>query len=1291
MSLAERSSQDKTIGHRVLSRCSRLIKVAFHIQLVALVVQLSLAIVLVESAQLANIGLDNRAIKSGHNGSLKPTLSLSPSPSSPLSQAQPALAPAIALASLSPTSLNESMQSETEAAILEQDITSANDNTTPTPMTTPTPTPTSSTSVSELVTVEQEPIIEKQTTSKSRISVESRRVGLAAESEPDDNEQPNATTLIVDYSDQNYSLSSSTTRAPKPTNNQNQTRSKSNTNTKSNSNSKLELAGALLQNGAKDSDQLPATSAGHISSKPANSIASEVLESSTSIVNKHKDANNQNHNNNNNNNQNDDNEDNEDVHKSATKLDHQTASSQEARLSESQLKIVTKANVDDDIDDSSQPNAIDSRTLNLLDNLKSTTASSFNGRNANLTLANLDAFKNLLKKKAHSKYWSAEQKWDDLFERLMAFQDVFKSQLTRTFMKDIEYYADVAISRPCSEDMKFIRDYSSNSTNFRWIFHMLDSMGKTEPGQLTGNLAALGHVVQCIKVRAPSRASNHTIEERYYDQQTEIYGERFRGKYCLASVRPVMPKRPNLVTRFSDNFDLSLVSNVSFSGEDFEFVKQRLQDTLTPEHAFDIDIDRRHNRLDQTPFESELYEFIIKQRNFVYSLPQYLGVCFPSSCTQEDVRFSLQKAYDEQHQVVDIEFECEQEEISRWAWFNTSRLIAYVLLFLIVFVSVSISFARYILVSKMGLRRDKISKHNPMFSLLQMLDSTSMDKCAGVLFIKTLPASPTIDETKIENNRSTSIDALKGFLCLLLVYSNLVYLGCLPVPFMWAKWGDAMFPFYRSLSTQPFLNAWLWTEAFYLISAYVIALKFLENNRPRNSSIAPKDFRPLDKLPHILSSVLNRYIRLAIPMASFVILSYVWPRLSNGFVMQDQANKLMKPCDELGWTNFLLFHNYKTLNQTCLWPSHVGATFFQLHLISCPILLLLLSSLSFGSSTLYASNGPKRIGDLLLKYSPLASMLVLALIGLVYPALVASDRGLVIPFLVDYIDFDNYERVIELLVMPMYNHLSSYMFGIAIAFMVVRRRMQREARMAVCSDILFTSHREDSIESVDDQTSSSSQSIDLRSTSTKAYGDLQTSWPEAPKIQLRPSKDIFKHQRSSAEVAGFVSTLIASIGMFVALSGSWLWNGLGQPMSEAQTFWYSILSKLLFIPSFGHIFYRFFATRKNSHNPWMVTRFLVPIGRMSITVIYLGWLVTWFDLLSSPYQWYPSQYFVFEKFSEIIFITLILAMLAYGMTEGPIRVIQLAMRSDKLQNEKQKQLPASKEADQGFESMFLPN
>lgn len=916
----------------------------------------------------------------------------------------------------------------------------------------------------------------------------------------------------------------------------------------------------------------------------------------------------------------------------------------------------------------------------------------------------------LLKKTPYSEYWSAEEKWDNIYKKFSSIQDTMKDILMRNVLKSAEYYADITISPRCSEDLKFIQDYQKKSTNYKWLLHMADSSGKAEPGMLTGNLADLGHVVQCIRVRAPLRPSNETFEERFFEEQTKKLGERFRGKYCLATLRPVLPEKPYLVSRFSEILDTSILSNISYMGEAIETLKLRATETTIPDSVYEL-IDKEHNRLDQIPFESELFQYLILQRNFMYTLPRFIGVCYPSSCTQDDIRYSLQKSFDDQHQVVDMEFKCEIEEDSLWNWLNTSRLIAYVLFFLVTCIILSASIARYILIDKLRFDRRNLREGSNLANIIQTLDFLSMDKCAGILFIKTKPASPLIDKTKLENNRSTSIDALKGFLILILIYSQLIQLGCLPVPFMWSKWVDSMFPFYRSFATQIFINTSIWTEAFYVISSYLITAKILENYRP--NLLEPKK-KTRTQLPSFSSYMLKRYIRLTLPMIGFILLNYIWPMLSNGFVMQDQVEKIVEPCDKYAWTNVLLFHNHYNLNETCLWPTFVSASFFQLHIISFPIILILVTSLK----AKFDLNNKRQIMHKIAKYSALSIMALIAFIGLIYPALMAVNQDIIVPFLIDYIDYDNYQRVIEWTVMPTYNHLTSYMFGIWLAYRAILERAENE--FEVLSPVLSSpewsgtfTHREGSFESV---VSSATQDSNWRplfkgptmnnqsqhqhgnelnkSTSNKQH--RQQHQQNQYELQHRHIADLkFNHQvirrANSFSHRGigdlFLNSLLNSLfalGILISLTSSWYWNGAGQPMSSTQTFWFMVGTKLLFTITFSYLFYKYIARRHNSEDPWMITRFLVPIGRMSLTVFYVSWIVIWFDLLSSLYQWHPSHYFVFEKFNEIIFMTLILSMLAYGAFEGPFKSKQYSRRGEKLKKQQQQQLLLSQQQQQQF-------
>lgn len=875
-----------------------------------------------------------------------------------------------------------------------------------------------------------------------------------------------------------------------------------------------------------------------------------------------------------------------------------------------------------------------------------------------------DIYKILFKKKPYSKFWTVEQKWDDIFKRFLAVEGSLRRLMLRSFLRDVEYYADIGISEPCTRDFRYVQEYARNSTNFRWLAHMLDATGKSEPGMLTGNLANLGHVIQCIRVRAPGRASNHTFSERFFAQQTQLLGERFRGKYCLASVRPVLPEKPRLVSRFSHLLDASLLSNISYMGEPIQMLRKRANDISEPKSAHQL-VDRQRARLDQIPFESEMYQYLIEQRNFIYSLPRFLGVCYPSSCTRDDIQASIQKTLDEQHLVADIEFQCEQEEQENsWDWYSTPRLIGLVFAILVASLIASASLARYILVGKLNLRKSECP--GKLANFIGLLDSLSSDKCIGILFVKTQRASALVDASKAENNRSSSIDALKGFLMLATIYSELVYLGCLPVPFMWSKWADSMFPFYRALVTQFFLNVTIWSEAFYTISAFVIALKFFQNHKQSR------------RATNLASFVLTRYLRLSSPVLAFMTLNYIWPRLSNGFVMQDQANKILAPCDQSGWTNMLLFHNYGPLKDTCLWPSHVSASFFQLHLLSYPILLLLLMSLSAQQSS-PASSGPRSLRHFVLANAGIISLALLALFGAIYPALVAIDQQLIVPFLIDYIDIDNYRRVIESMVVPTYNHLTAYMAGIGVAYLV-----SRQANKAVTASLAGA----DSLESF--KTYSSTNALES---------------PDASEPEKHDSKsDSHSSQPSGAPLSpamSFLINLIALLVLLLSTTASWYWNGLGLPMSSNQTFWYICTTKLTFSISFSLLFYRLFATRRNSSSPWMITRFLVPIGRLGLSLFYVSWIVIWFDLLSSLYQWHPSHYFVFEKFNEIIFAALVISMFVYGAFEGAIKLARLQQKNSKLsplpvsnvdqeQQHQQRRASLNYSASKAFDTFYLP-
>lgn len=345
-----------------------------------------------------------------------------------------------------------------------------------------------------------------------------------------------------------------------------------------------------------------------------------------------------------------------------------------------------------------------------------------------------------------------------------------------------------------------------------------------------------------------------------------------------------------------------------------------------------------------------------------------------------------------------------------------------------------------------------------------------------------------------------------------------------------------------------------------------------------------------------------------------------------------------------------------------------------------------------------------------MQVSTLSLILLLALLGAIHSALQASNEELIVPFLIDYIDYDNYQRVLEWTVVPTYNHLTSYMIGTLLAYLVVRKRARLEARPMSLTDPWFYNNNNNNYGQVDLNTSgrfSSRNEDSLESVRSASTQELQLSTDAMVASFHRPNYSSqmqhckFKFSLSSSAASSsntsennrhafdeddynssvdgnetksfyldMAKSLIAVLVIFITLTSSWYWNGLGQPMTTEQTFWFVLATKLAFCCAFGYLFLRHFALRRNANNPWMITRFLVPIGRMSLTMFYMSWLVIWFDLLSSPYQWHPSHYFIFEKFTEIIFITLILSMFVYGAFEGIIKRVQYAKRLDRVHKDK---------------------
>lgn len=443
-------------------------------------------------------------------------------------------------------------------------------------------------------------------------------------------------------------------------------------------------------------------------------------------------------------------------------------------------------------------------------------------------------------------------------------------------------------------------------------------------------------------------------------------------------------------------------------------------------------------------------------------------------------------------------------------------------------------------------------------------------------------------------------------------------------------------------------------------------------------------------------------------MLAFIMFSYVWPRLSNGFVMQDQASKILAPCDDHSWVNLLMFHNHAPLNETCLWPTHVSASFFQLHILSYPIIVLLLLSLKQQQSARAIEKG---LEQKFLAGSGLGIVLALAALGLIYPALQASGQELIVPFLIDYLDYDNYQRVIEWTVMPTHNHLTSYMTGILLAYVValrLRARRQREMQPRLWhSGELYTPH-DGSLESVE-SSSTSCQELNMkpafmfnkrpedklnRLAATGGASTSTTSTSVAGTSDAGSSASSSSSSLLLKRINQVLSELALIMLLLASITASYLWNGLSEPMTSQQTFWYMICTKLAFNLAFAGLFYRHFATRTNSANPWIITRFLVPIGRMSLMLFYVSWPVIWFDLLASLYQWHPSHYFIFEKYNEIIFMSLIISMFAYGAFEGTVKILDYRRRAEAARLRRQSQKSPHGEqklqATTGFDNLFQP-
>lgn len=140
---------------------------------------------------------------------------------------------------------------------------------------------------------------------------------------------------------------------------------------------------------------------------------------------------------------------------------------------------------------------------------------------------------------------------------------------------------------------------------------VLDSYGRIPAGMLQGTSADLGDYQECLDVQYESKSRTD---------------EPFQGKYCLLTLKPLLPSKPNRL--FADQ------NLLNFTGTS-------VQGTVSKNFVNRIFIQSPINRLNRLiiSFHTQVLDEYSKSFSHFYSAVAFnFGICVPSTCSRIEVQ-----------------------------------------------------------------------------------------------------------------------------------------------------------------------------------------------------------------------------------------------------------------------------------------------------------------------------------------------------------------------------------------------------------------------------------------------------------------------------------------------------------------------------------------------------------------------------------------------------------------------------------------------------------------------------
>lgn len=463
-----------------------------------------------------------------------------------------------------------------------------------------------------------------------------------------------------------------------------------------------------------------------------------------------------------------------------------------------------------------------------------------------------------------------------------------------------------------------------------WAVKMLDATGKMPDGVFYGSLAAFGDMDECLSVHATHKKYNGKIE-RY-----------FRGQYCAADVRPILPPKPP------------------------HYKPKTFLKNLT----------------DEVPLYKSLLGDISVA--YFYFAQIRLGLCMPSTCTQEDIQTLANTVGGLAQMNVTIPW-CEREHPVRY---TTFQLVAFGILaffFSLVVLGTTLDVTPRILQSWSVVEPD-IKPHKRQSSLV--LDA-----------LLSFSAYTNGQRILCTDSGTGALAALHGMRVITMAwivlghtffYKNYVLAGGLLEALEWGK----------SLPFQIVLNVFPAVETFVTISGILVAYTSLERLDKGNGNFS------------LFIYYFHRYWRLTPAFVLVSLLMILLPLTGSGPVWNETLQPYARSCERNWWTNLLYIGSWIRREEMCLPHGWYLSCDMHYYIIAPVIFFLLYRRPKFG-------------------FAILAGLGVVSII--VIAAVTYAWNFPPIPLFVDP-DPDHYNDFMSYIGYRPYTHLTAFCIGMATGY-----------------------------------------------------------------------------------------------------------------------------------------------------------------------------------------------------------------------------------------------------------------